>query len=71
MPVGIDPEDVLVLPEVCPCWTWCGLPARAPRLPMPRLSCALPQSRSPLTDAAAGSAVEVLYRMVRDAENLA
>ena len=24
-----------------------------------------------LTDAAAGSAVEVLYRMVRDAENLA
>lgn len=29
------------LPEGCLCWTWCALPARAPQLRMPRLSCVL------------------------------
>ena len=53
MPVGINPEDVLVLAADAP----------------PELR--LAAQKVTLTDAAAGSAVEVLYRMVRDAENLA
>ena len=34
------------LPEGCLCWTWCALPARAPQLRMPRLSCVLLPKRS-------------------------
>ena len=41
--------DLCPLPteeEGCLCWTWCALPARAPQLRMPRLSCVLLPKRS-------------------------
>lgn len=71
MPVGINPEDVLVLAggmsmlELVRNASQCVAAADAP----PELR--LAAQKVTLTDAAAGSAVEVLYRMVRDAENLA
>ena len=46
MPVGIDRKRCWYLPEGCLCWTWCALPARAPQLRMPRLSCVLLPKRS-------------------------
>ena len=71
MPVGINPEDVLVLSggmsmlELVRNASQSVAAADAP----PELR--LAAQKVTLTDAAAGSAVEVLYRMVRDAENLA
>ena len=71
MPVGINPEDVLVLAggmsmlELVRNASQSVAAADAP----PELR--LAAQKVTLTDAAAGSAVEVLYRMVRDAENLA
>lgn len=47
MPVGINPEDVLVLAGACPCWSWCAMPARAWRRQMLRQSCVLLRKRSP------------------------
>ena len=71
MPAGINPEDVLVLAggmsmlELVRNASQSVAAADAP----PELR--LAAQKVTLTDAAAGSAVEVLYRMVRDAENLA
>lgn len=71
MPVGINPEDVLVLAggmsmlKLVRNASQSVAAADAP----PELR--LAAQKVTLTDAAAGSAVEVLYRMVRDAENLA
>ena len=71
MPVGINPEEVLVLAggmsmlELVRNASQSVAAADAP----PELR--LAAQKVTLTDAAAGSAVEVLYRMVRDAENLA
>lgn len=46
-PVGCSGKCAGAGGAVCPCWSWCGPQAGALRRPMPRRSCALPQSRSP------------------------
>lgn len=71
MPVGIDPEDVLVLAGGLPMLDMVRASSQSTAAADAPAELRLAAQKVTLTDAAAGSAVEVLYRMVRDAENLA
>ena len=71
MPVGIDPEDVLVLAGGLPMLDMVRASSQSSAAADAPAELRLAAQKVTLTDAAAGSAVEVLYRMVRDAENLA
>ena len=71
MPVGIDPEDVLVLAGGLSMLDMVRASSQSTAAADAPAELRLAAQKVTLTDAAAGSAVEVLYRMVRDAENLA
>ena len=71
MPVGTDPEDVLVLAGGLPMLDMVRASSQSTAAADAPAELRLAAQKVTLTDAAAGSAVEVLYRMVRDAENLA
>lgn len=71
MPVGIYPEDVLVLAGGLPMLDMVRASSQSTAAADAPAELRLAAQKVTLTDAAAGSAVEVLYRMVRDAENLA
>lgn len=71
MPVGIDPEEVLVLAGGLPMLDMVRASSQSTAAADAPAELRLAAQKVTLTDAAAGSAVEVLYRMVRDAENLA
>ena len=71
MPMGIDPEDVLVLAGGLPMLDMVRASSQSTAAADAPAELRLAAQKVTLTDAAAGSAVEVLYRMVRDAENLA
>ena len=71
MPVGIDPEDVLVLAGGLPMLDMVRASSQSTAAADAPAELRLAAQKVTLTDAAAGSAMEVLYRMVRDAENLA
>ena len=71
MPVGIDPEDVLVLAGGLPMLDMVRASSQSTAAADAPAELRLAAQKVTLTDAASGSAVEVLYRMVRDAENLA
>ena len=71
MPVGIDPEDVLVLAGGLPMLDMVRASSQSTAAADAPAELRLAAQKVTLTDAAAGSAVEVLSRMVRDAENLA
>ena len=68
MPVGIDPEDVLVLAGGLPMLDMVRASSQSTAAADAPAELRLAAQKVTLTDAAAGSAVEVLYRMVRDAE---
>ena len=67
----IDPEDVLVLAGGLPMLDMVRASSQSTAAADAPAELRLAAQKVTLTDAAAGSAVEVLYRMVRDAENLA
>ena len=71
MPVGIDPENVLVLAGGVPMLDLVRSVRQSVAAANAPAELRLAAQKVTLTDAAAGCAVEVLYRMVRDAENLA
>ena len=71
MPVGVDPENVLVLAGGVPMLDLVRSARQSVAAANAPAELRLDAQKVTLTDAAAGCAVEVLYRMVRDAENLA
>ena len=71
MPVGIDPENVLILAGDVPMLDLVRSARQSVAAANAPAELRLDAQKVTLTDAAAGCAVEVLYRMVRDAENLA
>ena len=71
MPVGIAPENVLVLAGGMPMLDLVRAAHRSAAAADAPAELRLAAKQTTLTDAAGGAAVEVLYRMVRDAENLA
>ena len=71
MPVGIDPENVLILAGGVPMLDLVRSARQSVAAANAPAELRLDAQKVTLTDAAAGCAVEVLYRMVRDAENLA
>ena len=71
MPVGIDPENVLVLAGGVPMLDLVRSARQSVAAANAPAELRLAAQKVTLTDAVAGCAVEVLYRMVRDAENLA
>ena len=64
MPVGIDPEDVLVLAGGLPMLDMVRASSQSTAAADAPAELRLAAQKVTLTDAAAGSAVEVLYRMV-------
>ena len=70
-PVGIAPENVLVLAGSMPMLELVRAASRSAAAADAPAELRLAAKQVTLTDAAGGAAVEVLYRMVRDAEKLA
>ncbi len=70
-PVGIAPENVLVLAGGMPMLELVRAASRSAAAADAPAELRLAAKQVTLTDAAGGAAVEVLYRMVRDAEKLA
>ena len=70
-PVGIAPENVLVLAGGMPMLELVRTASRSAAAANAPAELRLAAKQVTLTDAAGGAAVEVLYRMVRDAEKLA
>ena len=70
-PVGIAPENVLVLAGSMPMLELVRAASRSVAAADAPAELRLAAKQVTLTDAAGGAAVEVLYRMVRDAEKLA
>ena len=71
MPVGIAPENVLVLAGGMPMLDLVRAAHRSAAAADAPAELRLAAKQTTLTDAAGGAAVEVLYRMVRDAEKFA
>ena len=71
MPVGIAPENVLVLAGGLPMLDLVRATYRSAAAADAPAELRLAAKQTTLTDAAGGAAVEVLYRMVRDAEKFA